>query len=94
MAGNMARINLEEAAEALQQFFGDELSMHQQCLDDLAARNHGFWSDYVKRNRGLWSRLLGRLREAGMDSPEALIGSTAVLGVGVLVSYLVAQRRR
>ena len=94
MAGNLARINLGEVAEALWQYFEDSVAVHQDLAGEIAARNRGLMDDYVSRNRGLWSRMLGRLREAGMDAPEAIIGAGALVALGAAVSFALTARKR
>jgi isopentenyl diphosphate isomerase/L-lactate dehydrogenase-like FMN-dependent dehydrogenase len=94
MGGSVKRINLSAAADAVKQFGESQLELHQQLLEEVAARNQGLMEEYMSRHEGLWSRLLGRLGEAGMDAPEVLIGSAAMVLVGTALSFFLVSRKR
>ncbi len=93
MAGEL-KVNIQEAAEAVRQYLEDEVAVHERLVEEVTSRNRGLWNEYAGRHRGLWSRMLGRLREAGVDAPEAVIGSAAVVAVGAVVSLAVAARKK
>lgn len=94
MHGGLAGINLSEASEAVAEFLGDELALHQDMAQEIAARTEGMWHDYATRTRGSWGRMLGRLRESGVDAPETLIVMALVAALGAGVAGAMAARRR